>query len=59
MLLGLPAPCTVTVRGVVSAGPLEVTGGSLTLTSTAPGANTIAITADPIWKPWEDTIHAT
>lgn len=59
VLSSLPDPCTVTVRGAVSAGPLEVTGGSLTITSTTPGAITIQITADPVWKPWEGTIHAT
>lgn len=59
VLSGLPDPCTVTVRGAVSAGPLEVTGGSLTLTSTTPGAITVVITADPVWKPWEGTVHAT
>lgn len=58
-LSGLPDPCTVTLTGAVSAGPLQITGGSLTLTSTAPGAITIAITAHPVWKPWEGTIHAT
>jgi hypothetical protein len=59
VLSGLPDPCTVTLTGAVSAGPLEVTGGSLTLTSTTPGAIAIRITADPVWKPWEATIHAT
>lgn len=58
-LTGLPDPCTVTITGAVSAGPMDITGGSLILTSTAPGAIIIAITADPIWKPWESTIHAT
>ena len=59
VLSGLPDPCTVTVRGVVSAGPVEVVGGSLTLTSTAPGSIHIEITAHPVWKPWETTLHAT
>jgi len=58
-LSGLPAPCTVSLTGAVSAGSLEVTGGSLTLTSTALGAIQIRITANPVWKPWEGTIHAT
>jgi hypothetical protein len=59
VLSGLPDPCTITVRGAVQAGPQEVTGGSLTLTSTAIGAITISVTADPVYKPWETTIHAT
>jgi hypothetical protein len=58
VLSGLPDPCIVTVRGVVSAGPLEVTGGSLTLTSTALGPITISITADPVWRPWDGVINA-
>jgi len=59
VLSGLPDPCTVVVHGAVSAGPLEVTGGSLTLTSTAAGAITVSITADPVFKPWQGAIHAT
>jgi hypothetical protein len=59
VLSGLPDPCTVTITGAVSAGPLEVTGGSLTITSTTPGAITISITANPVWKPWEGVINAT
>lgn len=58
-LLGdLPAPCVVTITGAVTAGPVEVTGGSLTLTSTQPGAITVSVRADPTHKPWETTIHA-
>jgi len=59
VLSGLPDPCTVTITGAVLAGPLTITGGSLTLTSTTPGAIAIRVTADPAWKPWEATIHAT
>jgi len=59
VLSGLPDPCTVTLTGAVSAGPLDVVGGSLTLTSTTPGVIQIRITADPVWKPWEGAIHAT
>jgi len=59
MLSGLPDPCTVTITGVVSAGPLEVTGGSLTITTTTHSAIQISIAATPVWKPWEGTIHAT
>ena len=59
VLSGLPDPCTVIGHGAVSAGPVEVTGGSLTLTSTAAGTITVSIMADPVWKPWEATLHAT
>jgi hypothetical protein len=38
----------VFVSGAAQAGPVEVTGGSLTLTSTAAGAIQISITADPV-----------
>lgn len=59
VLSGLPSPCTVTIYGAVSAGPLEVTDGNLTITSTTPGAIRVAVAACPIWKPWEITINAT
>lgn len=59
VLSGLPDPCTVTIAGAASAGPLEVTGGSLTLTSTTPGAIHVQVAAHPAWKPWETTLHAT
>lgn len=55
---GLPDPCRVTITGAVQAGPVEVAGGTLTLTSTQPGAIRVAVTADPTHKPWEVTIHA-
>jgi len=58
VISGLPDPCMVTVRGAVSAGPVEVTGGSLTLTSTAAGEIRISVTADPAWKPWRGTVEA-
>jgi hypothetical protein len=58
VLSGLPDPCTVTVRGAVTAGPVEVTGGSLTITSTALGAISVSINADPVWKPWGGVINA-
>jgi hypothetical protein len=58
VLSGLPDPCTVTITGAVHAGALEVTGGSLIITSTAPGAITISVAANPVWKPWEGVIDA-
>lgn len=57
-IAGLPDPCRVSISGAVQAGPAEVTGGTLTLTSTVPGAIRVAVTADPTHKPWETTIHA-
>jgi hypothetical protein len=58
VIAGLPDPCRVTIIGAVSAAPAEVNGGTLTLTSTQPGAITIRVTADPTHKPWETVIHA-
>jgi hypothetical protein len=55
---GLPDPCRVMVTGAVQAGPLDVTGGTLTLTSTQPGDIRVSVTADPTHKAWEVTIHA-
>ena len=54
----LPDPCTVTITGAVTAGPVEVAGGALTLTSTQPGEIKVAVRADPTHKAWETTIHA-
>jgi hypothetical protein len=58
VIAGLPDPCRVIVRGPVSAGPIEIIGGTLTLTSTEPGEIRISVRADPIYKPWEAIIHA-
>jgi hypothetical protein len=58
VITGLPEPCRVTITGAVQAGPVEVSGGTLTLTSTQPGAIRVAVTADPACKAWEVIIHA-
>lgn len=58
VISGLPDPCTVQVTGPAPVGPLEVTGGSLTLTATLPGAYRVRVSADPTHKPWDVTIHA-
>lgn len=58
VISGLPDPCRVTITGAVQAGPVEVAGGTLTLTSTQPGAIRVSVTADPTHKAWEVTIHA-
>lgn len=55
---GLPDPCTVQLRGVVTAGPTTVTGGSVTITSTVPGTITVRVTSEPTHKAWETTINA-
>jgi hypothetical protein len=58
VISGLPAPCRVRITGAVQAGPIEAAGGTLTLTSTQPGAIRVSVTADPVYKTWETTIHA-
>lgn len=55
---GLPDPCTLALRGAVTLAPTAVTGGSVAITSTVPGSITVQITADPVYKAWEATIHA-
>ena len=57
-ITGLPDPCVVSIAGAVTAGPVQVTGGALTLASTQPGEIRIAVRADPTHKPWETTVHA-
>ena len=57
-IAGLPDPCTVAISGAVTAGPVEVVGGELVLTSTAPGAIHVRVTAGVQWRPWEVTIDA-
>jgi hypothetical protein len=59
VLTNLPQPCTAVIRGAVIAGPVEVLDGALALTSTTPGDIHININADPLYKPWETTLHAT
>lgn len=58
VITNLPDPCVVTIAGAVTAGPVGITGGTFTLTSTQPGAITVSVRADPAYKPWETTIHA-
>ena len=58
MISGLPDPCTLRLSGAVTLAPAVVTGGSVTITSTVPGAITLRVTADPTHKAWEVTIHA-
>jgi len=58
ILSGLPDPCEVTIGGVVSAGPVEVTGGELTLASTTPGKIRVQVRADPLWRAWEAVVDA-
>ena len=58
VIAGLPVPCVVEVTGAVTAGPVDVVGGELVLTSTAPGSIHLRITAGVQWRPWEVSIHA-
>lgn len=57
-IAGLPDPCRVMISGAVLAGPAVVAGGTLTLTSTQPGAIRVSVTAEPTHKAWETIIHA-
>jgi hypothetical protein len=56
---GLPDPCIVTIAGAVTAGPVEITGGVLELTSTHAGAIEIEVRAGLVYSPWRTTINAT
>lgn len=58
VIAGLPDPCTVAISGAVTAGPVDVVGGELVLTSTVPGAIHVRVTAGVQWRPWEVTIDA-
>lgn len=58
-ITNLPEGVSVTITGAVTAGPVSVTGGVLTLTSTAAGAITLRAVLDPLYRPWEITINAT
>ena len=58
VIAGLPVPCVVEVTGAVAAGPVEVTGGVVSITSTEPGALRVRITAGVQWRAWEVVINA-
>lgn len=58
-LTSLPQPCTVTVTGVIQAGPMTIEGGELEITSDHPGEFKITVSAGVEWRDWEATIHAT
>ena len=57
-LTGLPSPCSVSITGTITAGPLDVPDGELALTSNVPGDFLVSVTAPPVWLPWSVTIHA-
>jgi hypothetical protein len=57
-ITGLPMPCTVTVSGALSAGPLTVTDGTVVLTCDHPGDLILNVTAEPAWLPYTVTVHA-
>jgi hypothetical protein len=54
----LPDPCSVTIGGIVAAGPDTVTGGSIIITSDHPGDITITVSAAPAWLDWTGIVHA-
>jgi hypothetical protein len=58
VITGLPDPCLVEIFGAMRVPKFELSGGTLTLTSTQPGAIQVAVRADPTHKLWETTIHA-
>jgi hypothetical protein len=58
-ITGLPDPCSVTISGAVSWGPGDVTGGSLTLTATTPGAINVTVASEPQYSSETVVIHAT
>ena len=59
VISGLPDPCTVTVTGVATLGPLEVTGGELRLTAEVAGELRVRVVAGVSWAPWMGCITAT
>lgn len=58
VITGLPDPCIVGILGAMRVPGFELSGGTLTLTSTQSGEINVRVRADPIYKPWETTIHA-
>lgn len=54
----LPDPCSVTITGVLTAGPTDVTGGSIDISSDVPGDLTVSVSADPVWLSWSTILHA-
>lgn len=58
VITGLPDPCRVIISGAATMAATQVTGGTLTLTSTQAGAIRVSGTADPTHKTWETVIHA-
>ena len=58
VIAGLPDPCSVVVAGAVAAGPVEVAGGELVLTSTVLDRIHVRVRDDPTHAPWEVSIDA-
>lgn len=56
---GLPDPCRVMIDGPMPIGPTTVTGGTLSITASLPGAWRVRVEADPVYQPWSVTINAT
>jgi hypothetical protein len=58
VITGLPDPCDVTLHGLTELPMTPVTGGSITLTASAPGDIHVEARADPSLITWRRTIHA-
>jgi len=57
-IAGLPDPCRVTISGVLWAGPTDVTGGSIDISSDVAGDLTVSVSAEPAWLSWSTILHA-
>lgn len=55
---GLPDPCRVTISGVLWAGPTDVTGGLIDISSDVAGDLTVSVSAEPAWLSWSTILHA-
>lgn len=55
---GIPDGAIATIRGAVTAGPVEIDDGAIVLTSTSPGPITITLDCPPPWRRWEGRVDA-
>ena len=58
-ITGLPKPCTVTISGMLQAGPFPLQDGELHLTADVPGILRVQVEAGIEWIPWEAVFRAT
>ncbi len=59
VVAGIPEAAVLTVRGAISVAPTSVSGGTVTLTTTTPGALRLSVRCAPPFLTWEATVHAT